>query len=87
MHPHFVFTDKESAQIAAIQAVWGPSRARLCFWHMQQAILRRLKLKKVNRLPTNLSIASVWFPFIAMNDFGQNLQVELIELLLPYDNN
>jgi hypothetical protein len=61
-----MFTDKEYGQINAIESVWN-GIVRLCFWHVQQAVHRKIKDKKCPQLPASLGPCLVEFPFVKEN--------------------
>lgn len=44
--PEFVSTDKDAAEIAAVQSVWPSSKIQLCWWHVEKAIDKRLRKNK-----------------------------------------
>ena len=63
LRPHFMMTDKDSAQIYAIRSIWGDNVARLCMWHARRSV----KLKLSSKTPTaryNASQAHEDFSFI-----------------------
>ncbi len=40
--PHILFSDKDRAQMNAAERVWEEDIIRLCFWHVRDAITRKL---------------------------------------------
>ncbi|KAF0348188.1 ATP-dependent DNA helicase pif1 [Gigaspora margarita] len=45
----FVLLDKDSGEINAVQKAWHKSIIQLCLWHMEHAIERKLKEKKIKK--------------------------------------
>jgi hypothetical protein len=41
--PRFVHTDKDMAEIGASQRTWTESKHQLCWWHLREALKRRVK--------------------------------------------
>lgn len=52
MHPKFMFSDKDAAQMEAIRVNFGDSCLRLCLWHMLRAVQRKMSSNKSQRPPT-----------------------------------
>ena len=48
--PRFVHTDKDMAEIGASRRTWTKAKHQLCWWHVREAIKRRLK----GNLPTSI---------------------------------
>ncbi|CAG8478497.1 27991_t:CDS:10 [Gigaspora margarita] len=44
--PTFVLSDKDAGEILAVSEAWWYSNIQLCYWHLENAISRRLKDKK-----------------------------------------
>ncbi|SAL95591.1 hypothetical protein, partial, partial [Absidia glauca] len=67
-NPTFFFTDKDQAEINAIEAVWpseGPSIIRLCLWHLKRAIKLKLSKPKTAILPIyNEQAAHLEYDFV-----------------------
>ena len=38
LHPKFVHTDKDIAEIKSAQAIWTSAKHQLCWWHLKKAI-------------------------------------------------
>ena len=64
VHPKFVHTDKDVAEIRAAQTVWPDSKHQLCWWHLRKAIRARLEKSKLSTTPYNPHIAHAEFNFI-----------------------
>ena len=63
--PLFFFSDKDQAQMSAIETVWGPDRLRLCLWHMLRAVSMKLAKQKPVHLPAYDALeAHGMFPFV-----------------------
>jgi hypothetical protein len=67
-NPTFFFTDKDQAEINAIEAIWpsdGPSIVRLCLWHLKRAIKLKLSKPKTAILPIyNEQAAHLEYDFV-----------------------
>ena len=61
IHPRFVHTDKDMAEIGASRRVWPEAKHQLCWWHQCKAVWRRLK----GNLPT-----SIYNPLRARDKYG-----------------
>lgn len=48
--PRFVHTDKDMVEIGASRRTWPASKHQLCWWHLHEAVKRRLK----GNLPTSV---------------------------------
>ena len=46
IHPRFVMTDKDMAQINSIRAVWPAAGVQLCYWHLKRAVKKHLASAK-----------------------------------------
>lgn len=64
MNPKFFFTDKDLAQINAIQSTWGWDIPRLCIWHLKTALLKRVGGAKVANPRYNADIAQEELSFV-----------------------
>ncbi len=42
LQPMILFSDKDKAQMAAAESVWGSDVIRLCLWHVRDALTRKL---------------------------------------------
>lgn len=63
--PTFMFSDKDKAQMRAIETVWGrnPIRLRLCLWHLKRAIDKKLSEPISRNIPSyDVIMASTLFP-------------------------
>jgi hypothetical protein len=58
--PRFVHTDKDMAEIGASRRTWKEAKHQLCWWHVREALKRRLK----GNLPT-----SVYHPLRAVHEY------------------
>ncbi|KAJ7577132.1 hypothetical protein C8J56DRAFT_1007246 [Mycena floridula] len=63
INPKFVHLDKDMAEIGMAQDVWK-AKIQLCWWHMREALKRRLALAKLSTTPYNPTRANQCFPFI-----------------------
>ncbi|KAF7730058.1 hypothetical protein EC973_003003 [Apophysomyces ossiformis] len=61
--PKFVFWDKDQAQMYAIQSVWSGHRLRLCLWHIQRSVEKKLAKQKLREPHYNASQAQREFAF------------------------
>lgn len=48
-NPSFFGTDKDQAEISAIQSTWPNVKHQLCYWHVRRALRQRLTSNKVTR--------------------------------------
>lgn len=64
IHPHFIHTDKDVAEIQAAQQVWPKAKHQLCWWHLRKAIRERLAKRKLATSPYNAARAHSLFSFI-----------------------
>jgi len=67
VHPRFVHTDKDIAEIKAAHSVWVSSKHQLCWWHVKKAVNSRLKNGKLSTTPYDPKIAKAEFPFIDLS--------------------
>src|SRR5205823_5473500 len=64
VQPLFFLTDKDFAQINAVQFTWPHTKIQLCKWHVKRAITTRLSSNKATRSSFNpLSEIGKRFPF------------------------
>jgi hypothetical protein len=61
--PKFVHTDKDMAEISTTRKVWWEAKIQLCWWHLREAVRKRLK-GKLNTSKYNILRARSEFPFI-----------------------
>jgi hypothetical protein len=64
VHPRFVHTDKDMAEIKAVKATWATAKHQLCWWHVRRAIRQRLALTKMETSAYNPETANRVFGFI-----------------------
>jgi MULE transposase domain len=64
IHPRFVHTDKDMAEIKASKTVWVDAKHQLCWWHLRRAIRQRLALAKLETSDYNAQRANQVFDFI-----------------------
>lgn len=43
--PSFVLLDKDAGEILAVSEIWWNSNIQLCYWHLENAISKCLKIK------------------------------------------
>jgi hypothetical protein len=46
LEPLQMFCDKDPAEISAITTTWGEHTVRLCFWHLNRAVDKKLATKR-----------------------------------------
>ncbi|KAJ7214419.1 hypothetical protein GGX14DRAFT_360171 [Mycena pura] len=63
VNPEFAHTDKDMAEIGMLKAVWNP-KINQCWWHVDDAISKRLKSAKLSTTPYNSQRANTEFSFI-----------------------
>ncbi|KAI9310380.1 hypothetical protein BX666DRAFT_2033110 [Dichotomocladium elegans] len=63
--PTFFFTDKDAAQIYAIEAVWGTEVLRLCLWHLDRSVKLKLAQQKLISPPYDVTQAHAEFDFVS----------------------
>ncbi|KAF7966149.1 hypothetical protein HWV62_39928 [Athelia sp. TMB] len=61
--PKFVHSDKDMAEINMARDVWI-AKIQLCWWHLREAVLERLKKGKLSTSPYNAQQAHAEFRFI-----------------------
>ena len=64
LQPHFIHTNKDIAEIHAAQTVWPESKHQLCWWHLREALRRRLAKAKLSTTPYDAARAHAEFSFI-----------------------
>lgn len=70
MNPQFMFSDKDAAQMRAIETVFENHTLRLCIWHMLKAVGQKLSQTKSQRPPHyNLPALMQRFEFIEEDFF------------------
>ena len=68
--PTFTLTDKDSAHINAVRAVWPNSHIQLCFWHLKRAVKKHLaSSKEPKKIRYRAREANTQFPFIDLTFF------------------
>ncbi|KAJ7194330.1 hypothetical protein GGX14DRAFT_339727, partial [Mycena pura] len=63
VNPEFAHTDKDMAEIGMLKAVWDPKVSQ-CWWHVNDAVGKRMKSSKVSTTPYNSIRAHADFSFI-----------------------
>ncbi|KAF7300749.1 SWIM-type domain-containing protein [Mycena kentingensis (nom. inval.)] len=63
LHPEFVHVDKDLGEINALKAVFKP-KISICWWHVNDAVGKRIKLTKMSTTPYNAIRARAEFSFI-----------------------
>lgn len=84
VHPIFIHTDKDMAEIGCSKAVWE-AKINLCWWHLRRAVRTRLAKAKLSTTPYNVERAMAEFGFIS-DDFlpyGKKTDAEDYEGGLP----
>jgi len=64
VHPKFVHTDKDIAEIKASQAAWTSAKHQLCWWHLRKAIRARMSNAKLSTSKYHPDVAHTEFNFI-----------------------
>jgi hypothetical protein len=64
INPKFVLLDKDMAEIAMSRRVWPQAKVQLCFWHLKDAVTKRIEQKKLSTTPYKPKLAHNIFPFI-----------------------
>ena len=55
MKPVFVLVDKDAGEISAVSEAWSHiANIKLCYWHLEHAISRKLNLKQESTLKPRL---------------------------------
>ena len=62
--PEFTFSDKDQKEINALRQFWPTAKHQLCFWHVQQALKRRLVSNQEPPAYYRSMDAKKIFPFI-----------------------
>ena len=83
--PKFFLTDKDFAQISAIQAVWPCTKVQLCHWHIKRAIETKLKEKntKEKRDLYEPIAANHKFRFIDVSFISTNKAINHSPIICP----
>ncbi|CAG8474476.1 11323_t:CDS:2 [Cetraspora pellucida] len=59
IQPIFVLTDKDAGEIVAVEMAWSQIvKIQICLWHMECAVKRKLKEKKVKTSQYTLQVAN-----------------------------
>ncbi|KAJ7048676.1 hypothetical protein C8F01DRAFT_1276477 [Mycena amicta] len=66
IHPEFTHVDKDMGEISALQDVWKP-KISICWWHIDDAVTKRLKKAKLSTTRYKAKRAHQQFPFIALD--------------------
>ena len=64
LNPKFMHVDKDMAEIGAILFTWVLIKIQLCWWHLREAIKRRLKKKALGTTPYDPHQVRKEFPWI-----------------------
>jgi len=67
VHPKFVHTDKDIAEIKGAKAVWVSAKHQLCWWHIKKAVSTRLKELRLGTSPYHVDVAHTKFSFIDLS--------------------
>lgn len=51
IHPEFVHTDKDMAEVSMSRTVWPQAKHQLCWWHLERAIRQRMAKSKLSTSP------------------------------------
>jgi hypothetical protein len=65
--PDFVHTDNDPAEIGAVPPVWPNAKHQLCWWHMHDALKKRLAQAKLSTVPYHPFEANAEFGFIRLD--------------------
>ncbi|KAJ7197581.1 hypothetical protein GGX14DRAFT_374847 [Mycena pura] len=68
VNPEFAHTDKDMAEIGMLKDVWDP-KINQCWWHVDDAVGKRLKSAKLSTTPYDSQRAHTEFSFIDMSFF------------------
>ncbi|KAJ7211663.1 hypothetical protein GGX14DRAFT_564879 [Mycena pura] len=68
IHPEFAHTDKDVAEISALKMVFNAKTSQ-CWWHVDDAVKKRLANKKLATTPYNVVRARAQFTFIRADFF------------------
>ncbi|KAJ7215799.1 hypothetical protein GGX14DRAFT_359361 [Mycena pura] len=66
VNPEFAHTDKDMAEIGMLKDVWDP-KINQCWWHVDDAVGKRLKSAKLSTTPYDSQRAHTEFNFIDMS--------------------
>ncbi len=64
VYPWFAHLNKDMAEIGMVRTMWEETKIQLCFWHLKDAIKRRLAQPKLTTAPYNGDSAHASFSFI-----------------------
>jgi hypothetical protein len=65
LSPLFMFCDKDASEITSNSTTWGPSKVRLCLWHLKQAVDSALAKRRSEVIPIyDVGAAIMEFPFV-----------------------
>src|ERR1700761_4713413 len=63
--PEFTHVDKDLGEISALKTVWEKAKISICWWHVNDAVTKRLKMAKLATTPYKVQRAIEQFSFIA----------------------
>lgn len=75
VHPIFIHTDKDMAEIGSSQEVWK-AKINLCWWHLRRAVRTRLAKAKLSTTPYNVDRAMEEFRFISADFIPPGMRVD-----------
>jgi hypothetical protein len=64
LNPDIVHTDKDFAEIGAAHDTWLHAKHQLCYWHLREAVRKRMAQSKLSTAPYHLFEANAEFGFI-----------------------
>nr|GAT53543.1 predicted protein [Mycena chlorophos] len=78
IHPEFTHVDKDLGEITALQSVWKDAKVSICWWHVDDAVGKRIRNSKLSTTPYKVKRAHHNFTFIAL-DFLPRVRADKAE--------
>ncbi|KAF7305110.1 SWIM-type domain-containing protein [Mycena kentingensis (nom. inval.)] len=63
--PEFTHVDKDMGEIGALRSIWPAAKTSICWWHINDAVSKRLKKAKLSTTPYKPAKACEEFTFIS----------------------
>ncbi|KAF7329636.1 SWIM-type domain-containing protein [Mycena kentingensis (nom. inval.)] len=67
INPEFTHVDKDTGEISALQAIFPRAKVSICWWHVDDAVGKRLRKAKLSTTPYKPAVARQQFDFIALD--------------------
>nr|GAT51701.1 predicted protein [Mycena chlorophos] len=67
INPLFTHVDKDMGEIGALKTIWPNAKVSICWWHVDDAVSKRLKSAKLSTTPYKPHRAREQFSFISVD--------------------